>query len=158
MKNDRQYIVGRMSEIVNTINKGHRQLPILEVSSLYLMKYFTRAVSDFSQGKSLRRFLMGNDVDRSLQLEKRMSHQDKVNEEVERLCKEFIPRLGEIQPDGRIGVRYGILFDDEEGQQYFEAIVGTLKAAKRQNLIDFKGQMLLKGAHDNVIIYLNSAP
>jgi hypothetical protein len=32
--------------------------------------------------------------------------------------------------------------------------MGTLKAAKRQNLIDFKGQMLLKGAHDNVVIYL----
>jgi hypothetical protein len=31
---------------------------------------------------------------------------------------------------------------------------GTLKAAKKQNLVDFKGQMLLKGAHDNVIIYL----
>ena len=33
-------------------------------------------------------------------------------------------------------------------------ITGTLKAAKKQNLVDFKGQMLLKGAHDNVIIYL----
>ena len=83
-----------------------------------------------------------------------MDHQEKVNQEVNRLCSDFIPRLGEMQPDGRMGVRFGTLFDDEEGQQYFEAIVGTLKAAKRQNLIDFKGQMLLKGAHDDVIIYL----
>ena len=81
-------------------------------------------------------------------------HQDKVNEEVQRLVKEFIPRLGSMQEDGRFGVSYGTLFDDDEGQQFFEAIMGTLKAARRQNLIDFKGQMLLKGAHDKTIIYL----
>ena len=65
--------------------------------------------------------------------------------EVERLVKEFIPRLGQKLDDGRFGVKFGTLFDDDEGQQYFEAIVGTLKAAKRRKLIDFKGQMLLKG-------------
>ena len=39
----------------------------------------------------------------------------------------------------------------------FNAELGTLKAAKKQNLVDFKGQMLLKGAHDNVVIYLVDA-
>ena len=37
-------------------------------------------------------------------------------------------------------------------QQFFEALVGTLKAAKKRKIIDFKGQILLKGAHDNVPI------
>lgn len=40
------------------------------------------------------------------------------------------------------------------GQQYFEAIVGTLKAAKKRKFITFKGQILLKGAHDDVPITL----
>ena len=112
-----------------------------------------------------------------------MSHSETVKIEVERLCSHFLPKLGEVQPCGRFGCTFGKLFDDDEGQQYFEAILGekkrvlvvclfvcvcvyerrcisllcrsgTLKAAKKQNLVDFKGQMLLKGAHDNVIIYL----
>lgn len=36
--------------------------------------------------------------------------------------------------------------------------MGTLKAAKKRGLIDFKGQMLLKGAHDNVDIVLLKDP
>ena len=39
-------------------------------------------------------------------------------------------------------------------QQYYEALVGTLKAAKKRGIVDFKGQMLLKGAHDSVMISL----
>ena len=35
-----------------------------------------------------------------------------------------------------------------------QALVGTLRAAKKQGVIEFKGQMLLKGAHDAVPIYL----
>lgn len=30
--------------------------------------------------------------------------------------------------------------------------MGTLKTAKKRGLIDFKGQMLLKGMHDGVVI------
>jgi hypothetical protein len=32
--------------------------------------------------------------------------------------------------------------------------MGTLRAAKKKGVIDFKGQMLLKGANDNVDIVL----
>ena len=39
-------------------------------------------------------------------------------------------------------------------QQFFEALVGTLRAAKKRKIISFKGQVLLKGAHDNVAITL----
>jgi hypothetical protein len=33
-------------------------------------------------------------------------------------------------------------------------LVGTLKAAKKKGIVDFAGQMLLQGAHDNVEIIL----
>lgn len=40
-----------------------------------------------------------------------------------------------------VGVTFGKLFDDEEGQQFFEAIVGTLRAAKKRGVVYFKGQV-----------------
>ena len=59
-----------------------------------------------------------------------------------------IRRIGD-QPGS---VKFGDLFDDDEVQQYYEALVGTLKSAKKRGVIDFKGQMLLKGMHDSVVI------
>lgn len=53
---------------------------------------------------------------------------------------------------GDDSVKFGQLFDDEDVQQYYEALVGTLKSAKKRGVIDFKGQMLLKGMHDHVVI------
>lgn len=35
-----------------------------------------------------------------------------------------------------------------------ESLVGTLKAARKRGVIDWKGQMLLKGTHDAVVIKL----
>ena len=49
---------------------------------------------------------------------------------------------------------FGVLFDDDRCANEFEALVGTLRAAKKRKVVDFKGQMLLKGAHDDVIITL----
>ena len=59
-----------------------------------------------------------------------------------------IRRIGKDGPS----CTFGELFDDEQAEQYYEAIVGTLKCAKKRGLIDFKGQMLLKGVHDKVDI------
>ena len=53
---------------------------------------------------------------------------------------------------GEPSVKFGELFDDEIVQNTYEALVGTLRSAKRQGLIKFQGQMLLKGMHDNVEI------
>ncbi|KAG5183245.1 costars domain-containing protein, partial [Tribonema minus] len=78
---------------------------------------------------------------------------EQIEREVEHLRK-VITRLGTPQADGKIGVTYGVLFDDEEGQDYFEALMGTLKAAKKRGVVDFQGQMLLKGAHDSVMVTL----
>ena len=37
---------------------------------------------------------------------------------------------------------------------FYEALVGTLKAAKKRKVVDFKGEMLLKGMSDKVLITL----
>ena len=66
-----------------------------------------------------------------------------------------IRRIGD-EP-GSPHVKFGELFDDDDVQQYYEALVGTLKSAKKRGMIDFKGQMLLKGVHDNVIINITDS-
>ena len=37
---------------------------------------------------------------------------------------------------------------------YFTALVGTLKAAKRKKIVTYSGELLLQGVHDNVDIVL----
>lgn len=56
--------------------------------------------------------------------------------------------------DGQTKVKFGILFNDEHCANIFEALVGTLRAAKRRKLINFEGELLLQGVHDNVDIVL----
>ena len=65
--------------------------------------------------------------------------------------KQLLHDIRRIGSDGP-SCTFGELFDDEQATQYYEAIVGTLKCAKKRGLIDFKGQMLLKGVHDKVSI------
>jgi len=36
----------------------------------------------------------------------------------------------------------------------FTALVGTLKAAKRKKIVNYKGELLLQGVHDDVDIVL----
>ena len=60
-----------------------------------------------------------------------------------------IKRVG---TEGELNVTFGELFVDEKVEQYYEALVGTLKSAKKRKLIDYKGQFLLKGMHDEVVI------
>jgi len=81
------------------------------------------------------------------------NHEDRLAQELAQLKKD-IARLGVQNSDGKFVVTFGVLFDDEFGQNFYEALVGTLKAAKKQNIIEFPGQMLLKGAHDKVEIKL----
>ena len=65
-----------------------------------------------------------------------------------------IRRLGE---PGEPHVLFGELFDDDQVANYYEALVGTLKTAKKRGLIEFKGQMLLKGVNDKVKITIIGA-
>jgi len=78
-------------------------------------------------------------------------HQATVDKEVIQIQQD-IKRLGQKNENGQTFVPFGVLFDDHDVQGYYEALVGTLRAAKKRGIIDFKGQMLLKGAHDNVAI------
>jgi len=73
---------------------------------------------------------------------------ERVNNEINRLVSD----ITRIAPEGEPWCKFGPLFDDPEVEQYYEALVGTLKSAKKRGIIKFQGQMLLKGMHDNVKI------
>jgi Costars len=67
-------------------------------------------------------------------------------------CAKLLLDIRRIGEPGEPFVLFGDLFDDDEVANYYEALVGTLKAAKKRGLISFQGQMLLKGPHDKVKI------
>ena len=56
--------------------------------------------------------------------------------------------------DGHYEVTFGVLFNDDRCANIFEALVGTLKAAKRKKVITYDGELLLQGISDNVVITL----
>ncbi|XP_063297278.1 costars family protein ABRACL [Pelobates fuscus] len=70
------------------------------------------------------------------------------------LLVEEIRRLGSIGEDGKLSVTFGVLFADDKCANLFEALVGTLRAAKRKKIITYQGELLLQGVHDNVNIVL----
>lgn len=74
-----------------------------------------------------------------------------VDEEIEKLKVE-ITRLGEKQPDGSIKIKFGTLFN--ETGDVFEALGGTLRAAKKRKIVKFDAEMLLQSRDDNVDIFL----
>lgn len=70
------------------------------------------------------------------------------------LLKEEITRLGYKSDDGKTVVKFGTLFDDDRCANLFEALVGTLRAAKKRNVVNFEGEILLQGVHNDVDIIL----
>lgn len=76
-----------------------------------------------------------------------------VEHEVELLLEE-IKRLGSVDATGQLSVKFGVLFRDDKCANLFEALVGTLRAAKRKKFIKYDGELLLQGVHDNVDIIL----
>ena len=54
---------------------------------------------------------------------------------------------------GRICVRFGPLFIAY--QDISDTLVGIMMRAKKRKLIEYKGDMLFQGCHNNVVIYLN---
>lgn len=75
-------------------------------------------------------------------------HGERVDAEMSQLLKD-IYRIGE---PGQPTVTFGELFDDDQVANYYEALVGTLKAARKKGLIKYDGQVLLKGINDDVVI------
>ena len=56
--------------------------------------------------------------------------------------------------DDQDEVAFGVLFNDDECANLFEAIVGTLRSAKKRKIVKYDGELLLQGVHDNVKITL----
>mmetsp|Transcript_4210 Transcript_4210/g.6356 ORF Transcript_4210/g.6356 Transcript_4210/m.6356 type:complete len:101 (-) Transcript_4210:43-345(-) len=71
-----------------------------------------------------------------------------------KLVQYHIARIGDAQDDGTVTCTFGKLFHDEEAEQVFESLVGSLKAAKKRGICDFKGQILLMPVHKDVVITL----
>ena len=79
-----------------------------------------------------------------------------VNHEVS-LLQEEIKRLGtKNESTGEYEVEFGVLFSDDKCANLFEALVGTLRAAKRKKIVTYEGELLLQGVHDKVPIKLLS--
>lgn len=76
-----------------------------------------------------------------------------VEHEVQLLVQE-IKRLGSPNADGQMVVKFGVLFSDDKCANLFEALVGTLRAAKRKKIVKYDGELLLQGVHDNVDVIL----
>lgn len=51
-----------------------------------------------------------------------------------------------------------MLFNDDRCANIFEALVGTLRAAKKRKIVSYDGELLLQGVHDNVEIILKAIP
>jgi len=75
-----------------------------------------------------------------------------VDTEIGHLLHEIKERLGARQPDGSYTVTFGVLFKDDKLANILEALVGTLRAAKKKKLIKYDGELLLQGVHDKVVV------
>ena len=65
-----------------------------------------------------------------------------------------IVRLGTSRSDGSYLVTFGVLVDDERLEQLLESLVGSLKAGRKRGVLQWEGQLLLKGPHDAAEIVL----
>jgi len=68
------------------------------------------------------------------------THQERMNREISQLRVD----IQRIFPEGQPFCAFGDLYDDSEVEQYYEALIGTLRSAKRRGIVLFEGQMLLK--------------
>lgn len=71
-------------------------------------------------------------------------------------CKRlsYLALLSLLDADGKTSVKFGVLFNDDRCANIFEALVGTLKAAKKRKVVSFQSELLLQGVHDNVDVIL----
>jgi hypothetical protein len=82
------------------------------------------------------------------------SKQKRIDDEIDQLMVD-IRRIGD---SGVPEVSFGLLFDDNGVQQFYESLAGTLKCAKKRGYIDYKADLLLKGVSDNVVISIKKEP
>ena len=65
-----------------------------------------------------------------------------------------LPFHPQDETTGHVVVPFGTLFADDRCANIFEALVGTLRAAKRKKIVTYEGELLLQGVHDKVLITL----
>merc|ERR1712137_296462 len=70
-----------------------------------------------------------------------------------KLVQWYVAKVGKKQDDGSYKCTFADIFYDEEAEQIFESLVGSLKAAKRKGVLKFDGQMLLMPTHKDVILH-----
>merc|ERR1712039_1087297 len=76
------------------------------------------------------------------------THEMRANGDIQQLLKD-IQRIGD---PNKCQCTFGELFDDDEVANRYEALVGTMKTAKKKQMIHYDGQFLLKGVNDDVVI------
>jgi len=76
-----------------------------------------------------------------------------VGQEVPHLIED-IKRLGSVGADGRVRVKFGVLFNDDKVGNTYESLMGVLRSGKRKKLLTFEGELLLQRVHDNVDIII----
>lgn len=59
-----------------------------------------------------------------------------------KILVEEIERLGEQLESGKYGVKYGVLVRDEDVANKLEALMGTLRSAKKKKVVAYDGEML----------------
>jgi len=64
-----------------------------------------------------------------------------IDHEIE-LLKTEIRRLGTTDADGRVSVKFGVIVKDDRCANIFEALVGTLKAAKKRKVRTDAGRLV----------------
>ena len=71
------------------------------------------------------------------------------------LLTNFIRSIGQQNSlTGKHETTFGDLFRNDEVQNTFESLAGTLKAAKRRKVINYSSELLLQGVHDKELITL----
>lgn len=78
-----------------------------------------------------------------------------ISGEVVHLC-EVIEKIGQQQPDGTVTVTFGRLFN--RYTTISNKVVGMLMRARKQELLDFEGEMLWQRRDDDKIITLYHVP
>lgn len=63
--------------------------------------------------------------------------------------------IREMIPDGNL-ITYGEIFKSDKIQNSIESLSGTLKAAKRRNILHYKPELLMQGFSDKEIITIQS--
>ncbi|KAL7413444.1 costars family protein [Mrakia frigida] len=73
-----------------------------------------------------------------------------------KMLKEEVTRLGSPneKEGGKISVKFGVLVRDPRVENLCEALVGTLRSAKRQKIVKYDSEMLLQGMSDDIDIVL----